>query len=145
MISVAPSTYHTLKFIQENPGCTSGEFCNHFGRDLCHIRSPYYSNMLSTDLLGSQPHPRSSLGRNISWAKQRIQAIPSPVPANYDRHIPDLAGLLERGRGRRNWIYRNKPEGSKVFRYWLTAKAIGIIDDLACDGWPYNNCSHCNS
>ena len=143
MISVAPSTYHTLKFIQENPGCTAGEFCNHFGRDLCHIRSPYYSNMLSTDLLGSQPHPRSSLGRNIAWAKQNPPS--SHVPGRFNEPPPALADLLERGRGRRNWIYRNKPEGSKVFRYWLTAKAIGIIDDLACEGWPNNNCSHCNS
>ena len=118
-IKVAPSTFHTLKFISENPGCTSSEFNNNFGRDLCHIRSPYYSNMLSLDIEGSQPHPRSALGRQLSWAM-----------IYGDRARREQ--LIEQGRGRRNWIYRSKKD-SKVFRYYLTNKALTVIDDLECE------------
>ena len=127
-IEVAPSTYHTLKFISENPGCTSREFCDHFGRDLCHIRSPYYSNMLSLDIEGSQPHPRSPLGRLISWTIRRIHEV-NTVPTHHDGYIPDLEKLIKRGRGRRNWIYRSKTN-SKVFRYYITNKGMAIVDQL---------------
>ena len=118
-ISVAPSTFRTIKFISENPGCTAREFSDHFGRDLCHIRSPYYSNMLSLDIEGSQPHPRSALGRQLSWAMN-----------HGDRARQEE--LIEQGRGRRNWIYRTKRD-SKVFRYYLTNKALTVIDDLECE------------
>ena len=127
-IEVAPSTYHALKYISENPACTSREFCDHFGRDLCHIRSPYYSNMLSLDIEGSMPHPRSSLGRDISWAIQRIHEV-NTVAAHRDGWVPDLDKMLGRARGRRNWIYRSKTN-SKVFRYYLTNKGMSIIDQL---------------
>jgi hypothetical protein len=132
-IKVAPSTFHTLKFISENPGCTSSEFNNNFGRDLCHIRSPYYSNMLSLDIEGSQPHPRSAAGRKISMAMKYW----SRCNANPEEYLrvdppPSLEDIFEWARGRRNWIYRSKTN-SKVFRYYLTNKGMSIIDELECE------------
>ena len=136
-IQVAPSTFHTLKFIKDNPGCTSGEFCSHYGQDLGHIRSPYYSNMLSSNLLGSLPHPRSPAGRTIESVKKfwKIANDPNAHPAYRSRSegYSTVTETLEWGSQRRNWIYRNKPEDSKVFRYWLTAKALEIIDNLECN------------
>ena len=126
---VAPSTFHTMKFISENPGCTAREFSDSFGYDLAWIRSPYHSNMLSADIEGSQPHPRSPLGRHIAWA-QDVDRL------RYPFHIPFPHELIERGRHRRNWIYRTKRD-SKVYRYYLTNKALTIIDDLECERGPH--------
>ena len=131
-IEVAPSTFHTLKFISENPGCTSSEFNNNFGHDLAWIRSPYYSNMLSLDIEGSQPHPRSPAGRKISNAMMywsRCNANPEKYTGY---HYPSLEDIFEWARGRRNWIYRTRRD-SKVFRYYLTNKALTVIDDLECE------------
>jgi len=131
-IEVAPSTFHTLKFISENPGCTSSEFNNNFGRDLAWIRSPYYSNMLSLDIEGSQPHPRSPAGRKISNAMMywsRYNANPEKYTGN---RYPSLEDIFEWARDRRNWIYRTRRD-SNVFRYYLTNKALSVIDDLECE------------
>jgi len=131
-IEVAPSTFHTLKFISENPGCTSSEFNNNFGRDLAWIRSPYYSNMLSLDIEGSQPHPRSPAGRKISNAMKYWSRY-NANPEKYTGYrYPSLEDIFEWARGRRNWIYRTKRE-SNVFRYYLTNKALTVIDDLECE------------
>ena len=131
-IEVAPSTFHTLKFISENPGCTQREFCDLFGQDLGWIRSPYYSNMLSMDIEGSQPHPRSPAGRKISNAMEywsRYNTNPEKYTGN---RYSSLEDILKWARGRRNWIYRSNTN-SKVFRYYLTNKGMSIIDELECE------------
>ena len=147
-IKVAPSTFHTIKFISENPGCTSGDFCRNFGKDLAWIRSPYYSTMLSLNIEGSGPHPRSSLGRGIVYIQDIESSIAAGTRKDYEGRI-DLHEAVERGRNRRNWIYRTK-RGSKVFRYYLTNKALAIIDDLECNNFDGtwvsygSDCSHCS-
>ena len=152
-IPVCPSTFHSLKYIEANPGCTAREFCDHVASQpdtdfdvdeftghvrtstsrLAWIRSPYHSNMLAGNLVGSEPHPNSSAGRRHSHAKQIWHRINSGEMDPW-HDLVSLSESREWAASRRNWIYRNIPHGSTVYRYWLTAKALIIIDHLENTG-----------